>query len=51
MAAWGDHVFVTWNLDKADKWKGGGADSRILELSARVLHLAVSEIKRKTKAD
>ena len=32
-AAWGDRVFVTWNPDKADRWKGGGADSRIPELS------------------
>ena len=29
----GDRVFVMWNPDKADRWKGGGADSRIPELS------------------
>ena len=34
-AAWGDRVFVTWNLDKADRWKGGGADARIPELSEK----------------
>ena len=36
-AAWGDRVFVTWNLDKADRWKGGGADSRIPELWKRCI--------------
>ena len=27
---------VTWNPDKADRWKGGRVGSRIPELSARL---------------
>ena len=35
-AAAGGRVFVAWNPDNAEtRWKGGGADSRIPELSGR----------------
>ena len=37
--AWGDQVFVTWNPDKVDRWKGGGVDSRIPELSEMSLSM------------
>ena len=32
--AWGDHLVVMWNPDKADRWKCGGVDSWIPELYA-----------------
>ena len=30
----GVRVFVTWNPDKADRWKGGGTDSQLSEYSS-----------------
>ena len=41
---WGDHVIVMWNLDKADRWKGGRVDSQILELSEGEYGLGVCGI-------
>ena len=43
-AAWGGRVFVTWNPDRADRWKGGGVDPQIPELSELANFLKIPSV-------